>query len=138
MAESHSPPKDVADILDALAIRLREDPSYLAAEARSDPAGGLTIYAVPESAADGPVLGAVDLLADEDAITVTAETRNADPASVHVTLADGTLSIGLGEGQRALRRDVPLPSAVDEERAVATLRNGVLDIVLPLRRARGA
>lgn len=134
MAESHSPPKDVTDILDALAIRLRQDPSYLAAEAQAETAGGLTIYPAPESAASGPVLGALDLLEDEDAITLTAETRNADPSSVHVTLADDLLSIGLGEGHHALRREVRLPSAVDEERAVATLRNGVLDIVLPLRR----
>lgn len=134
--ESHSPPKDVADLLEELALRLRRDPTFLAAEAKAKDTGGLTIYTPPEVAAEGPVLGELDLHADEDSITVTAETRNTDAAAVHVTLVDDRLNIGLGEGLRALHREVRLPAAVDEERAIATLRNGVLDIVLPLRHPR--
>jgi HSP20 family molecular chaperone IbpA len=83
-----------------------------------------------------PSIGPVDLFEDEDAITVTAETRNADPQHVHVTLAEDRLYIGLGEGSASVRKDVPLPRAVDEDAAVATLRNGILDVVLPLKKAR--
>lgn len=134
MAESPPPRKDVADVLEKLALRIRSDPSYQAAQALAK--DGLTVYAPREAAADRPALGEVDLQADGAAITVTAETRNAEAGSVHVTLADDRLCIGLGEGLAALRRDVPLPAPVDEERAVATLRNGVLDIILPLRQPR--
>lgn len=124
--------KDVADILEQLALRIRSDPSFLAAQAAAK--DGLTVYAPREAPPGQPSLGEVDVQSDATAVTVTAETRNAAPDAVHVTLADDRLSIGLGEGASALRRDVPLPAPVDEERAVATLRNGVLDVVLPLRR----
>ena len=134
MAESPPTRKDVSDLLEKLALRIRSDPSFQAAQAQAK--DGLTVYAPREAPSDRPALGEVDLQADDAAITVTAETRNADVNSVHVTLADDRLSIGLGEGMNALRRDVTLPAAVDEERAVATLRNGILDIVLPLRQPR--
>jgi len=51
-----------------------------------------------------------------------------------VSLLDGRLLINLGEGPQAFRRDLPLPAAVDEDAAVATFRNGVLDVVLPRKR----
>ena len=93
----------------------------------------------PDVLGDAPVIGAIDLFADDEAVTVTAETRNADASSVKVTLADDKLWIGLGEGPLAIRRDVKLPKAVDEESAVATFRNGVLDVVLPVKKPkRGA
>lgn len=136
MAEPTPTRKDVADLLEKLTLRMRADPSFLAAAAQAK--DGLTVYQPPEAAADAPALGEVDLQADASAITITAETRNTDANSVHVTLADDRLSIGLGEGARALRRDLTLPAPVDEERAVATLRNGILDIVLPLRNPRPA
>ena len=136
MAEPTPTRKDVADILEKITLRMRADPSFLAAAANAK--DGLTVYAPPDASPDAPALGELDLQTDAAAITVTAETRNADANSVHVTLADDRLSIGLGEGLRALRRDLTLPAAVDEERAVATLRNGILDIVLPLRQPRPA
>jgi HSP20 family molecular chaperone IbpA len=83
-----------------------------------------------------PAFGAVDLFTDERAVTVTMETRNVDPATVHVSLAEGKLLIGVGEGVGALRRDLTLPAAVDEGAAFATFRNGVLDVVLPLKAHR--
>lgn len=136
MADPPPTRKDVADLLENVTLRMRADPSFLAAAANAK--DGLTVYLPPEGAPGAPTLGELDLQTDAAAITVTAETRNADANSVHVTLAEDRLSIGLGEGSRALRRDLTLPAPVDEERAVATLRNGILDIVLPLRQPRAA
>lgn len=135
MTDSSSPHKDVADLLEHLARRIRNDPEWGAGQATQTQQGGVTVFA--GDPADRPHLGAVDLFRDDDAITVTAETRNTDAQQVHVTLVDDKLFIGLGEGPAALRKDVPLPCAVDEEAAVATFRNGILDIVLPLRKQRG-
>lgn len=116
-------------MLEAIAKKLRKDPS-----APSPSPGSLEVTLPPVTVEDAdPVLGEVDVFTDATAITVTAETRNADAATVHVSVADGRLFIGLGEGARAIRRDLALPAPVDEERAYATFRNGVLDVVLPRR-----
>lgn len=132
MVGKPSDPKDVADMLEALANRIRGDPSLL----RDADRKALTV--TPAAADDdAPALGALDVFADDDAVTVTVETKNADANSVHVSLLDGRLLIGIGEGPTAFRRDLPLPAAVDEDGAVATFRNGILDVVLP-RKRRGA
>ena len=126
MADKPTEPKDVADMLEALARKIRTDPSL----ARDRPA--LSVAApLPED--DAPTLGALDVFTDDKAVTVTVETRNTEASHVHVSLLEGRLLINLGEGPQAFRRDLPLPAAVDEEGAVATFRNGVLDVVLPLR-----
>jgi HSP20 family protein len=121
--------KDVADLLETLARKIRNDPEWGAGQPSRDESG-ITVY----NGDEGPVIGAVDLYEDVDSITVTAETKNADANAVHVTLADDRLYIALGEGPRSARKDVRLPQPVDEEKAVATFRNGILDVVLPRRR----
>lgn len=127
MPEKSSDPKDVADMLEALARKIRADPGLARVERPS-----VTLPAIgPEDAA--PALGALDVFTDDDAVTVTVETRNTDASHVHVSLLEGRLLINLGEGPNAYRRDLPLPAAVDEDGAVATFRNGVLDVVLPRR-----
>ena len=138
-ADAPSSPKDVADLLEALARKIRSDPSFAKAPpARpSAPSPGLHVTAPTNKgdpyADDEPAFGEMDLLRDERNVTVTVETRNVDPATVHVSLAEGKLLIGVGEGERALRRDLALPAPVDEGAAFATFRNGVLDVVLPLK-----
>lgn len=127
MPEKPSESRDVSDMLESLARRVREDPSF-------SPSAHLTIAPPAEMLDEGPSLGALDVFTDDRAVTVTAEARNTDAAAVHVSLLDGRLLIGLGEGSRAYKRDLPLPLPVDEENAVATFRNGVLDVVLPLKR----
>lgn len=117
-------PSEAKDMLDSLARRVREDPSFT-------PNAHLTVAPPAEMLDEGPSLGALDIFTDERAVTVTAEARNTDASAVHVSLLDGRLLIGLGAGYK---RDLPLPVAVDEESAVATFRNGVLDVVLPLKR----
>lgn len=130
-ADAPSPPKDVADMLEALARRLRTDPRATLGQA-APPTPGATRVDVEEWD-DAPDLGAVDVFSDGTHLTVTVETRNADPAAVQVSLLENRLQIGLGEG--ACRREVPLPAPVEEGGCFATLRNGVLDVVLPLKRA---
>lgn len=123
-------PKDVADMLEALAKRIRTD-AAADRDALALPTGTPTM-----DLDDHPSLGALDVFTDGRNVTVTVETRNADASHVHVSLLDGRLLIGLGEGPRAYKRDLPLPTAVDEDGAMATFRNGVLDVVLPIKRAR--
>jgi HSP20 family molecular chaperone IbpA len=135
MPEKRSDPKDVADMLEALAKRIRSDPLAAGRAGASGEAGSHVIAPSIEPLEEGPSLGALDVFSDRDAITVTVETRNTDAKSVHVSLLEGRLLINLGEGAQAFRRDLPLPAAVDEEAAIATFRNGILDVVLPLRRA---
>lgn len=114
-------------MLESLARRVREDPSF-------SPSAHLTVAPPAEILDEGPSLGALDIFSDERTVTVTVEAHNTDASHVHVSLLDGRLLIGLGEGSRAFRRDLPLPQPVDEENAVATFRNGVLDVVLPIKR----
>lgn len=128
--------KDVADMLEALAKRIRNDPSFGRAASPTPAARGSLPLAptAPMPGDDEPSLGELDVFTDERNVTVTVETRNTDAAGVHVSLLEGRLLIGLGDGPRAYKRDLPLPAAVDEEAAIATFRNGILDVVLPLKR----
>lgn len=132
-------PRDVADILEAIARRLRSDPSFLD-EVVNRPRAvvsrvSVTAPANVEVTDDGsPDFGAVDVLVGDTHVTVTAETANVDPSSVHVSVIDRHLILSVGHGPEERRRDVTLPVDVDEELAAATFRNGVLDVVLPIRR----
>lgn len=133
-----SNPRDVADILEAIARRLRSDPAFLGELDRRS--AGVQRVAVTqptnlEITDDGlPDFGAVDVLVGDTHVTVTAETRNADQASVHVSVMDRHLMLSVGEGPEERRRDVALPVDVDEELAAATFRNNVLDVVLPVKK----
>ncbi|HUR70282.1 MAG TPA: Hsp20/alpha crystallin family protein [Candidatus Thermoplasmatota archaeon] len=133
MPEKVSDPKDVADMLEALAKRIRGDPTF-SRKAAEDRQAVSVALAAGLAGEEGPSLGALDVFTDDRNVTVTVETRNAEATSVHVSLLEGRLLIGLGDGPLAFRRDLPLPAAVDEENAVATFRNGILDVVLPLKR----
>jgi HSP20 family molecular chaperone IbpA len=97
---------------------------------------GLKVDVLADLRDDAPALLAIDLFTDDESVTVTAETRNATAENVHVTLAEDKLFIGLGEGPNAFRKDVTINVPVDEEKSVATFRNGVLDIVLPRRKPK--
>lgn len=134
MSETPSTPKDVADMLEAIAKRLRKQDGAAAARSAALPTG-IEIISPPTYGPedDEPNVGAVDVFADDRHVTVTIETRNIEASSVHVSVAEGRLMINLGEGPSACRRDLPLPAAVDEEHAYATFRNGILDVVLPRR-----
>lgn len=136
MVETPAAPKDVADVLETLARRLRDDPIF-APDAPLARRGGTPVgpWSVPaELLDDRPALGEHDIFSDGERVTVTIEAHRADPRTLNVTVAAGRLFIGLGEGPGAPKRDFDLTVPVDEARAVATLRNGVLDVVLPIRR----
>ena len=130
MPDAPSDPKEMADMLEAIARRLRKAQGEPRIPAPSP--GGLYVGAPPGAAEDrAPALGEVDVFSDATHVTVTAQTRNADAQQVHVSVADGHLHIGLGSGAAVVRKELPLPGPVDEEHAYATFRNGVLDVVLP-------
>lgn len=133
MPEKNSDPRDVADMLESLARRIRSDPSF-AGTPHAPASTPFTVSSPGAFASDSPTLGALDVFTDDKAVTVTCETRNTDASHVHVSLLEGRLLIGLGDGPGAFKRDLPLPAAVDEDAAVATFRNGILDVVLPLKR----
>ena len=132
MPEPPTNPKDMADMLEAMARRLRNQGGGQGSEGGPRVAVSLPERSVAESMQ--PCLGVIDVFSDDHAITVTAETRNTDAQSVHVSVAEGRLFIGVGAGANAIRRDLALPAAVDEEAAFATFRNGILDVTLPLKR----
>lgn len=114
-------------MLENLARRIRPDGSV--------PSKGMTLVAPDASLliGDEPGIGALDLFLDRDAVTVTVETHNVESHEVHVSIADGRLILALGENAGGARREIALPAPVNEERAYATFRNGILDIVLPRR-----
>lgn len=141
MVEPPATPRDVAEALEALARRLRAThgwerapPRGLAVAPAAAPAPPLPGAPVEEP----PQLDALDVHNDGRHVTITLEARGVDASAVHVSLTETRLLIGLGEGPDAVRRDLPLPAAVESEGAIATFRNGVLDIVLPLRRGAPA
>lgn len=76
-----------------------------------------------------------DVVEGEDQVYVTWEVRDVQPARVRTRLSGRLLLIELG-GLRRIQRVVELPCAVGPC-PMWTLRNGVLDLVLP-RRGRPA
>lgn len=135
MAEASPGPKDVADLLESLAQRIRDEPLLAPMAAPSGGATPVGPWSVPaELLDDRPALGEHDVFSDGERVTITIEAPRADPKMVNVSVLAGKLLVGLGEGPGAPRRDFDLPALVDEDRAVATFRNGVLDVVLPIRK----
>lgn len=133
-------PRDVADILEAIARRMRSDPSFLdefvnrprAVVSRVSVTAPTNVEVTDDFTPD---VGVVDVAVGDTHVTVTAETANVDPATLHVSVIDRHLIVSVGVGPDETRRDVTLPVDVDEELAAATFRNGVLDVVLPRRHA---
>jgi HSP20 family protein len=89
----------------------------------------------------------VDVVEGDKEITVSAELPGIDEKEIDVSLSHGVLTIS-GEKQEkkedkgknyyrmersygSFRRSVPLPSEVDEDKAEATFKKGVLTITLP-------
>ena len=128
MGDPPTSPKDVADALDAMAKRLR-------ARAGIEPAEALVAVdaALLPSVWQTPELGEPDVSESATHVAVTMLTRHADLHEIEVTVLGLRLHVALGEGLVASRREVSLPPDIDAEAASATLRNGVLDIVLPRR-----
>lgn len=137
MPPTSPPPRDVADVLDAIAKRIRADPSFAAELMREPlPAARVSVSEVPAAAFQGePEFAEVDLVQSASHVTVTAQTNHADQSAVHVSVMDRLLILCLGEGSAEQRREVALPCDVDEDLAQATFRNGVLDVVFPRRDA---
>jgi HSP20 family protein len=92
---------------------------------------------------------AVNVRQKDGSIEVTAELPGMDEKSVEVTVADNALTIrgekseerteekdgGLQISERSFGsfiRTIPLPVEVDEDKAAAQFKNGVLTVTLPL------
>ncbi len=138
MAPPPSPtPKDAADILDAIARRLQTDPGFALEMAQRMGKPERVAITKPDDLdlfePGEPDFGEVDVLLGDKSITVTAQTEHVDQNEIHVSVLDRHLILCVGEGPDEKRHDVMLPAEVDEDRAAATFRNGVLDVVLPLR-----
>lgn len=135
MPDAPTDPKELAEMLEAIARKIRKGAVQPPVPATPPAVGGLHVAAPLDSEESDPWVGEMDVFSDETHVTVTAETRNVDAGAVHVSVADGRLHIGAGDGAHAVRRALLLPAPVDEEHAYATFRNGVLDVVLPRRGA---
>ncbi len=89
---------------------------------------------------------AVNVYSDQDKITVTAEVPGLNPEDLEITVAHNLLTIS-GElkdpdatGPRRLerskgkfKRQLELPLAVDSEKVQATVKDGILSLVLPVQ-----
>lgn len=93
----------------------------------------------------------VDVYISESQVVVEAETPGRSREQLHVRATERTLRIFAEEnvptrdwrdyhrrerGRGGLDREIPLPAAVEPEAAEARLRDGVLQVCLPLRNAR--
>jgi HSP20 family protein len=90
---------------------------------------------------------AVDVTEQDDAVVVTADLPGFERSEINVSVSSDLLTVRAerevdeerAEGeylrherrQTAMRRTIRLPEAVDEERATATYKNGVLTVSLP-------
>jgi HSP20 family protein len=89
----------------------------------------------------------VDVVEGDKEITVSAELPGMDEKEIDVSLSHGVLTISGEKREKkedkgknyyrmersygSFRRSVPLPSEVDENRAEATFKKGILTITLP-------
>ena len=89
----------------------------------------------------------VDVSETSDAVHVTAELPGVKEEDIQVTLSDGRLVIqGEKRGEKeekeknfyrversygTFQRSIPLPAEVDDQKVDASLKNGVLNVVIP-------
>ncbi len=95
----------------------------------------------------GTVAPVVDILEREDAVVITADLPGVELDKLDIDVKDNVLTLrggrtppGNGEGYKRLHRDVypiaylrsfNLPGEFDQDHIQATLKNGVLTLVLP-------
>jgi len=89
----------------------------------------------------------VDITENDDEVRITAEVPGMDEKSLDISLSRGVVSIKgekrsehkekkneyyrMERSYGSFHRAIPVPSEIDEEKATATCRDGILTIVLP-------
>ncbi len=76
----------------------------------------------------------VDVLEGPSHVYVTLEMQGVEKRDINLTLTEEALWVKVDTPRRRYYREVVLPRGVDPERARASYRNGVLDVVLRRKR----
>ena len=72
----------------------------------------------------------VDVVEDDEVITITAEVPGVNKKDIDLEITDGTLIIRVDQDQRKYYKEVQLPAEIDQDSATASYQNGILDIEL--------
>ncbi len=72
----------------------------------------------------------VDVLEDENTVTVVAEVPGVNKEDIDIRIKDNTLVISAQSGDRKYYKEIQLPAKVKPETAKATYKNGVLEVRL--------
>jgi len=75
----------------------------------------------------------VDLINGEREITVLAELPGVDKKHLQLKVTKNTLSINVTDPERRFTKTLRLPSEVEEKASKATLKNGILEVILKKR-----
>ncbi|HDS59224.1 MAG TPA: Hsp20/alpha crystallin family protein [Thermoplasmatales archaeon] len=72
----------------------------------------------------------VDVVEEDDAITITAEVPGVDKKDIDLEITEDTLTISVDKEERPYYKEIRLPAEVDHDSAQASYQNGILDIEL--------
>ncbi len=75
----------------------------------------------------------VDLINGEKEITVLAELPGVDKKNLQLKVTKNTLSIDVTDPERRFAKTLRLPADVDEKASKASLKNGILEVILKKR-----
>lgn len=71
----------------------------------------------------------IDIIEDDEKLTVIAELPGVDKNDIKLYATDDTLTIDVNTPQRKYKKDVELPTEVDESTATSKYKNGILETV---------
>jgi len=80
----------------------------------------------------------VDVVEGEKEVRVIAELPGAGKQDINLTGEGKRLVIDAQTGSRKYRKELELPVQVDLHKAESTFNNGILEVTLPKKRARGS
>jgi HSP20 family protein len=73
----------------------------------------------------------VDVIEEEDKVKVVAEVPGVEREDIKLDATDTELTISVENPQRRYYKKVDLPARVEPDKAKASYRNGVLEVILP-------
>ncbi len=80
----------------------------------------------------------VDVIEEQDQIKVVTELPGVEKEDIHLFATDKNLTIDVSNPERRYHKELELPCEVDEDSAISTYRNGVLETVVKKRKDRGS